>query len=109
MEGLGSMKIKIKLDGANGLHFAFGHEAEGIIETLESAIRINKKYHENPNDITLTVGSQTQLLALQIYCQENNIELEVYDLDNKKFEDITAAHKHVNDEYINLDLFGLRS
>lgn len=102
------MKIKINLDGANGLHFAFGYEAEGIIETLESAIRINKKYHEDPNDITLTVGSQTQLLALQLYCEKNNIELELYDSQGNKFEDITAAHRYVNDEYINLDLFGLR-
>ena len=95
------MKIKVRLDGANGLHFAFGHEAEGIIETLESAIRINK--------ITLTVGSQTQLLALQLYCEKNNIELEVYDSQGNKFEDITAAHRYVNDEYISLDLFGLKA
>ena len=98
------MKIKVRLDGANGPHFPFGKEAKGIIDTLQTHIDM---YGEN--NIDIRVGSQTQLLALQIHCEKNNIELELYDSQGNKFEDITAAHKYVNDEYIILDLFGLEA
>lgn len=97
------MKIKVRLDGADGPHFPFGKEANGIIGILKMHIDV---YGEN--NIDIRVGSQTQLLALQLYCEKNNIELELYDSQGNKFEDITAAHRYVNDEYINLDLFGLR-
>lgn len=97
------MKIKVRLDGSGGPHFPFSKEAKGIIGILQTHIDVYGK-----NNVDIKVGSQTQLLALQLYCEKNNIELELYDSQGNKFEDITAAHRYVNDEYITLDLFGLR-
>ena len=86
------------LDAVNGLHFPFQKECAGVREYLKD------------ND-EITVGSSTQLLALDAICQKEGYRLEVHFPDgsvstNEGENGICAAHFYVTKEYIFIDVAG---
>lgn len=93
-------KIYCVLDAIKGLHFDFGEEVKGLLNFL--------KEQEDCELVEMSVGSCTLLLALDIYCEQHNIELQVYKKDGTPFQTVTEAHKFASDEYIDLDLFGIK-
>lgn len=93
-------RISVYLNQEKGIAAHFGKEEQKIREVLDSL-----KDEDNP---TLYIASPTQLLCLQLLCQKRNIELAVFDEDGKRFESIIDAHRYIDHEYIELDLFGLK-
>ena len=86
------------LDAVNGLHFPFQKEGEGVHEYL--------KDHDE-----ITVGSPTQLLAVDVICEQEGHRLEVHLPDgrvatNEEEGGMCAAHDYVNVEYVFLDAIG---
>lgn len=90
--------ITCHLDAVNGLHFPFQRECEGVREYLGD--------HDE-----ITVGSPTQLLALDVICEREGYHLDVHLPDGRvatnEGNGLCPAHEYVNREYIFLDTFGL--
>ena len=89
-------KINIHIDGQNGEHFRCGHEAEGIIAVVEVRLRFS-------NEISVSVGTSTQLLALELLCQHRGYQYTLTDEDGNEIT-MQQGQKIMNHEYIFLDL-----
>ena len=79
-----------------GPRFRFGHEVKGIINLLE--------YEFHGGDVAeINVSTPTQLLAVDLWCQKQGYELNVFNDDGEQFETVMDAHHYVNEEYVFLD------